>query len=278
VFTWDESQVYAYDMNGNPVDPFPLPFGSYGYSLSWANNRMFAADDAGGGTGYWYGYTFAGVSMSCQMLTPVFCRGKNLYFMLTVTNNSGGNIAGTLAFSGYAGYGCDPGNVLVAIRRAKTYPVGVTTAYYFFKVPNGVAPGQYSTSVGGTLSGYDLFCCMNTDIIQCEPWRIGDNTEWELVEADRPEVGLPTVTSLAQNYPNPFNANTNISFSLAEAGNVSLNVYDITGRLVVTLVDGQMDAGEHLVVWDASSVSSGVYFYKLTTVDYSATKSMNLLK
>jgi hypothetical protein len=119
---------------------------------------------------------------------------------------------------------------------------------------------------------------MNTDIIQCQPWRVGGNTEWELVEAERPEVGLPTVTSLVQNYPNPFNAETNISFSLAEAGNVSLKVYDITGRLVTTLVEGQMDAGEHVVSWDASSVSSGVYFYKLATADYSATKSMNLLK
>jgi hypothetical protein len=278
IFTWDETQVHAYDMSGNYQESFSLDYGSYGYSLSWANNRMFAADDAAGGTGYWYGYTFADVFMTCGNLTPVICRGKFLYFVLTVTNNSGGNIAGTLAFSGYAGYGCDPGNVLVAIRRAKTYPVGVTTAYYFFKVPNSAAPGQYSTSVGGTLSGYDLFCCMNTDIIQCQPWRIGENTEWELVEAERPEVGLPTVSSLVQNYPNPFNANTNISFSLAEAGNVSLKVYDITGRLVTTLVEGQMDAGEHVVSWDASNVSSGVYFYKLATADYSATKSMNLLK
>ena len=278
LFTWDETQVYAYDMNGNPVDPFPLPFGSYGWSLSWANNRMFASDDANGGTGYWYGYTFAGVSMSCQMLTPVFCRGKNLYFVLTVNNSSGGDISGTLTFSGYAGYDCDPGNVLVAIARAKTYAPGITEEYRFFKVPNAAGPGQYSASIGGTLSGYDLFCCMNTDIIQCVPWRVGDNTEWELVEIDRPEVGLPTVTSLAQNYPNPFNAATNISFDLAEAGNVSLNVYDITGRLVVTLVDGQMDAGQHVVVWDGSSVSSGVYFYKLSTGDYTATKSMNLLK
>jgi len=47
---------------------------------------------------------------------------------------------------------------------------------------------------------------------------------------------------------------------------------------VVTLVDGQMDAGQHVVVWDASSVSSGVYFYKLSTGDYTSTKSMNLLK
>jgi len=218
------------------------------------------------------------VTMRCEMLTPVMCRGKSLYFTLTVRNNTEDNCSGTLTFTGYGGYDCDPANALVAMRRAKTYAPGETLEYYFFKVPNSAGPGPYSASIGGTLCDVELFCCMNLDIIQCEPWRIGDNTEWELVEAQRPEVELPTFTSLAQNYPNPFNANTNISFDLAEAGNVSLNVYDITGRLVTTLVDGQMDAGQHVVAWDASSVSSGVYFYKLTTVDYSATKSMNLLK
>jgi hypothetical protein len=218
------------------------------------------------------------VTMKCDMLTPVMCRGKNLYFALKVKNNTPGNCSGTLTFTGYSGYGCDPGSALVALRRAKTYAPGETVEYYFFKVPNSAAPGQYSTSIGGALCGVDLFCCMNTDIITCQPWRIGGNTEWELVEAERPEVGLPTVTSLVQNYPNPFNAETNISFSLAEAGNVSLNIYDITGRLVATLVNGYQEAGEHVVSWDASSVSSGVYFYKLATADYTATKSMNLLK
>ncbi|MFQ5870525.1 MAG: T9SS type A sorting domain-containing protein, partial [Candidatus Zixiibacteriota bacterium] len=63
-----------------------------------------------------------------------------------------------------------------------------------------------------------------------------------------------------------------------EASNVSLNVYDITGRLVVTLLDGHKDAGSHMVAWDASSIASGVYFYKLVAGEYTATKSMNLLK
>jgi hypothetical protein len=220
----------------------------------------------------------APVTMECEALTPVFCRGKNFYFKVTVDNPTGGNVSGVLTFTGYAGYRCDPANQLIAIPRNRTYTPGTTEEYYFFKVPNAVQPGQYSASVGGTLGGYDVYCCMNLDVDQCSPWKIGDNTAWELVEVDRPEVDLPTVTSLAQNYPNPFNAKTNISFSLAEAGNVSLNVYDITGRLVTTLVDGQMDAGQHVVAWDGSSVSSGVYFYKLTAGDYSATKSMNLLK
>jgi len=92
------------------------------------------------------------------------------------------------------------------------------------------------------------------------------------------EVWLPTVTVLDQNYPNPFNAETSISYTLADGGNVSLNIYDISGRLVETLVDGYQIAGKRLVTWDASGGSSGIYFYKLTTPDFTQTKKMNLLR
>jgi hypothetical protein len=218
------------------------------------------------------------VELTCDDSSPWFCRGKNFYFTVTVNNTTGRTVSGPMTFSAYSGYDCDPGSVMVTITKNKTYGPGITQNSYFFKVPNAATPGQYSASVGGTLGGFELFCCMNTEIRQCSPWKTGGNTEWGMVEVDCPEVGLPTVSSLAQNYPNPFNATTNISFNLAEVGNVSLSVYDITGRLVVSLVDGQMDAGEHLVAWDAASVSSGVYFYKLTTADYTATKKMNLLK
>jgi len=218
------------------------------------------------------------ISMSCQNLTPIFCRGKNLYFKLTVGNRLGENISGTLTFSGYSGYDCDPMNVLVSIPRTKTYPPGITEEYYHFKVPSAVGPGQYSASVGGTLGDADLFCCMNVDIVQCEPWKTGDNTDWELVEIDRPDIALPTVTELYQNYPNPFNAQTNIGFSLAEAGNVTLEVYDIGGRLVTTLVDGHQKSGEHKVTWDGCDLASGVYFYKLTAGDYTETRRMMLVK
>jgi len=76
---------------------------------------------------------------------------------------------------------------------------------------------------------------------------------------------LPTAFSLNQNYPNPFNAQTEISFNLEQAGQVSLDIYDITGAKVTTLVDNNMTAGYHSVVWDASEVASGVYYYRLTT-------------
>ena len=216
--------------------------------------------------------------MSCETFSPVFCRGKKFYFKLTVTNNTEDNISGTLSFSGYSGHDCDPANVLVGIPRQKTYAPGTTEQYYTFKVPSGAGPGLYSASVGGTLAGVQLFCCMNTEIIPCEPWRIGDNTTWELVEVDRPEVSLPTYTELHQNHPNPFNASTQMGYSLAEAGNVTLRVYDLAGRLVETLFDSHQEAGEHVVTWDASQVSSGVYFYKLTAGDYAETKRMMLVK
>jgi len=221
-----------------------------------------------------------GVVMLCDHVGPWFCRGRDFSFKLTIYNPLGENVSGTLTFRGYSGYDCDPGNVLVSIRRPKTFPPGVTEQYYRFKVPNAVGPGQYSTSISGTLGGVDLFCCMNTDIVECGPWKSGGNSEWELVEVDRPEfeVSLPTVTYLAQNYPNPFNAATEISYSLAEASDVKLTIHNLRGQLVETVVDGRQEAGVHQVIWDASQYSSGVYFYKLQAGDFVSTKKMNLLK
>jgi len=220
----------------------------------------------------------AGVMMTCENLTPIFCRGKHFYFKVTVGNTTGGNISGPMAFSGYSGYHCDPANVLATLRRNRNFAPGVTEASYFLNVPNAIVPAQYSASVPGILSGYQVFCCMNTQIVQCEPWRMGDNTEWQLVEVNRPEVSLPTVTELHQNYPNPFNAKSNISYTLGEAGNVTLRIYDITGRLVVSLLEEYQEAGEHEVIWDGSGLSSGVYFCKLQTSEFSEVKKMNLLK
>ncbi|MBD3232265.1 MAG: T9SS type A sorting domain-containing protein [candidate division Zixibacteria bacterium] len=88
----------------------------------------------------------------------------------------------------------------------------------------------------------------------------------------------PAEYTLSSNYPNPFNAQTNISFSLPEAGNVRLNVYNLLGQNVATLVDGNMSAGQHTVNWDAANHASGVYLYKLQANDQVITKKMHLLK
>jgi hypothetical protein len=92
------------------------------------------------------------------------------------------------------------------------------------------------------------------------------------------DENVPAATSLGQNYPNPFNATTTIPFDLSTDANVSLKVYNLAGQMVETLVDGSMNAGHHTVNWDASTVSSGVYFYKLQVNNNVTTMKMNLLK
>ena len=89
---------------------------------------------------------------------------------------------------------------------------------------------------------------------------------------------VPTGYTLAQNYPNPFNPETEIAFGLPENADVILTVYNVLGQVVTELVNGQMDAGYHTVMWDASQMPSGVYFYALQAEGFSATKRMVLMK
>ena len=81
---------------------------------------------------------------------------------------------------------------------------------------------------------------------------------------DKSDIGLPEKFSLEPNYPNPFNQQTTISFDLPVAGDISLKVFDITGREVAALGIGHWALGRHSVVWDAEGVASGVYFVRLT--------------
>ncbi len=83
---------------------------------------------------------------------------------------------------------------------------------------------------------------------------------------------------LGQNYPNPFNPTTAINFTLPSAGETSLKVYNLSGELVSTLVDGQMTAGAHKVHFDGSAMASGVYFYTLENAGMTATRKMVLVK
>lgn len=101
----------------------------------------------------------------------------------------------------------------------------------------------------------------------------------EIVELT-PTAGeyMPTEYALFQNFPNPFNPTTTIGFDLVESGLVTLKVYNPLGQLVATLVNGNMNAGRHLVKFDANTLPSGMYLYRLESGDFSATHKMLLLK
>ncbi|MFC1694172.1 T9SS type A sorting domain-containing protein [Candidatus Latescibacterota bacterium] len=92
------------------------------------------------------------------------------------------------------------------------------------------------------------------------------------------ENNAPAAFSVGQNSPNPFNPTTTISFSLAEAGNITVDVFNVAGQKINTLVDGFTDAGSHSVVWDASELSAGVYFCSVKSGAFTKTIKMTLLK
>jgi photosystem II stability/assembly factor-like uncharacterized protein len=110
---------------------------------------------------------------------------------------------------------------------------------------------------------------------------VGQNGTIMSYDVDEGEVAVdpvPAEFKLAQNYPNPFNPVTSIAFDLPHSDMVSLDVYDITGRKVAELLKQPMTAGHYKVNFDASMLSSGVYFYRLAAGEFVSIKKMTLLK
>lgn len=93
-----------------------------------------------------------------------------------------------------------------------------------------------------------------------------------------PGINIPKDFSLYQNYPNPFNPTTTILYDLPKNEVVSINVYDLTGKMVKTILNESKQAGSYSVTFDASSLSSGVYFYKIIAGSFVDTKKMILVK
>ncbi len=89
---------------------------------------------------------------------------------------------------------------------------------------------------------------------------------------------LPKEYALSQNYPNPFNPTTQITYSLPESGNVRIDVYNMMGQLVATLVNESVSAGNHTVTFDATALASGIYLYRLQAGSNVFTKKMTLVK
>lgn len=89
---------------------------------------------------------------------------------------------------------------------------------------------------------------------------------------------IPEKYNLSQNYPNPFNPVTKINFSIPKSGLTTLKIYDVLGNLVYSLVDGNLNAGTYTYDFDGSDISSGVYYCKLTSGDFSDVRKMMLVK
>jgi len=105
-----------------------------------------------------------------------------------------------------------------------------------------------------------------------------DNNQLYMVSSLTETVALPETFSLDRAYPNPFNPVTTLSFAIPVDSEVSISVYNLQGREVVFLINGNMEAGYHSVVWNADSYSSGVYFVKMIAGEFVNTQKLMLIK
>lgn len=134
------------------------------------------------------------------------------------------------------------------------------------KATGGVTSGSYTISVLGTgPNGTPIH--KRTISLTVTPVGLNSN-----------ENEIPKEFYLYQNFPNPFNPSTQIRFDLAKSGLVTLDVYDITGRKVTELVNENLNAGKHSVDFNASNLSSGIYFYRIVTPEFTSIKKMMLVK
>ncbi len=150
-------------------------------------------------------------------------------------------------------------------------------------VPARAPEGIYACNayaVVGTDTSRDSF-----SFFKMEPAQAGGKAGWKNTGESLESLGdthlnttPPLVYSLGQNYPNPFNPLTSMAFSLPQAQWVNLSVYDAQGRRVLTLVDGYRAEGVQEVTWDASRMTSGVYFCRLEAGNFSAVRKMMLVK
>ncbi len=137
-----------------------------------------------------------------------------------------------------------------------------------------VLPGSYE--VLASKEGYDSLSALGVESIEAETTVV--NFQLSGFKPGEREVRIPKIFSLSQNYPNPFNPITEVKYALPRDCWVTLEVYNILGQRVATLVEKSQRAGYKIAKWDASSFSSGIYFYRIQAGDFVQTRKMILLK
>ncbi len=183
--------------------------------------------------------------------------------------------------------------VYVTILDAGGQPVVGATVSGYFNAPSTATVSAVTSSSGvATLTSSKTksppadWCFTVTDVVLTGyTYNSGANVVTQGCEsgfvyefANGPAQALPREFGLEQNYPNPFNPTTDIAFSLPSNQYVTLEVFNVAGQRVAVLADGTFGAGRHIVTWDASRQSSGIYLYRLTMSDRVETRKMLLLK
>ncbi len=202
----------------------------------------------------------------CASNAMTYPQGSQATFTYKVTNNVQNPASGVSFYEVFRGGNRVVGPVQLA---AGTLPGngGMTPILNFaVNIPGAAPTGNYTVRISaGPNNGTSIGSCNVPIAVQSAARPAGSDTEWTLLSASPTLEAAATTGTAVGAYPNPFVRSTTIGFELDRATDVSLVVYDVRGREVAVLTDGMMEAGQHTVTFDAASLPSGVYVYRLTT-------------
>jgi hypothetical protein len=261
---------------------------NYPFTTYWMDGRtqmLFTAAEiiAAGGTA---NAVITKLGFNVITADPGLMNGFNVKYQLTAQPSLTGFVTSGTWFTGYTGAYTVPGSGWQYIDMTSPYFQWNGTSNILVEICyDNTAYTQYSTvnatSAAGMTWGY------NTD------GSSGCTMSGGSAQANRPNVcftmttpmgvnpvgnTIPTVYSLSQNYPNPFNPVTKINFAIPKQGLVTLKIYDVLGREVRTLVSEVKTPGNYAVDFNGAELSSGVYFYRLQSADFTDIKRMMLIK
>ncbi|MBD3232243.1 MAG: T9SS type A sorting domain-containing protein [candidate division Zixibacteria bacterium] len=275
-FTWDGDIVYVYDTDFNLIESHDVEPNGNWYSLGYANDILWTIEY---GTAHGFCGFEGGPCCDVDMTPdddPVIVDPGGRFGLTGYIGNPTDDAIVTDVWGGviYLGDFFQQ----FAFNNIPLDPGASMSAHTWQNVP-GFAPSGTYTYIAYCGDRPDDICDSASFPFTVTGARIANGaTEWSIEGEFFGSTVIPSEYSLDGNFPNPFNASTNISFSLPEAGNVSLEVYNLMGQKVASLMNGYKEAGQHAVNWDASNYSSGVYFYKLSAGEKVFTMRMTLLK
>lgn len=196
--------------------------------------------------------------------------GTDAYALGTMTDTSGTPTAGKYHFNITVGPYHNNGENIISIRLVKS---DGSYLYEGAVADNSAGPTESFNSIMFGINN-STTTSMKLENVYVD---MGDSLDTPIEKNPAPS-GLPNKFALHQNYPNPFNPTTNIKFDLPKAADVQLTVYNILGQKVMTLVSRKMQAGYHLVNFNASHLASGMYIYRIKAGNFVSVKKMMLIK
>jgi hypothetical protein len=256
-----QNTIQQFDTGGVYINSFMTASVNSPFTVLYRESDILLGNSSG--TPKMFKYDFSGNLIGAFTSTT-------LNFVQQLIKNSNGNII-ACEFSG-TGSGLkvfdSTGNLLTTLS-------GVTGVRGVFRLTNG---NYLTTNGAGIYEIDDTSGAMIRQILASSNLQYINVFDPDYPTSIENEFEIPDNFELNQNYPNPFNPTTNVQFSIANVQFVTLKVFNSIGQEVSTLVNEELQPGKYEIQFDGSSLSSGVYYYKLSTDKFSDTKKMILLK